>query len=126
MNDITIKAAATGRTAYQVVPDPDDPIILQIDGKLTRVLDISATGFTLPGQVVQAGRRYPFSLDLPTAKVPVTGYVDALPEQSDDYLQCMFVNLSTDEADSIHHYVLIRQKEAIRSIRATGSSHTGF
>ncbi|NND92869.1 MAG: PilZ domain-containing protein [Granulosicoccus sp.] len=126
MNDITIKAAASGRTAYQVVPDPDDPIILQIDGKLTRVLDISATGFSLPVEIVASGRRYPFSLDLPSANVPVAGYVDAMPDKKGEFIQCVFVNLTPEESDCIHQYVLKRQKEAIRSIRSSGSSSTGF
>lgn len=126
MNDITVKAVVTGRAAYQVVPDPDDPIILQIDGKLSRILDISASGFTMPSGIVTAGRRYPFSLDLPSAKIPVGGYVDALPAQPDDAIQCAFVNLSVEEADAIHHYVLIRQKDALRSIRSSGSSSSGF
>lgn len=126
MNDITVKAVATGRMAYQVVPDPDDPVILQIDSKLSRVLDISATGFNMPGGIVSAGRRYPFNLDLPTAKRAVKGYVDVLPEQAGEQLQCVFVNLSAEEAESIHQYVLIRQKDAIRSIRTGGSSNNGF
>lgn len=121
MNGISVKAATSGRTAYQVVPDPDDPIILQIDGKLSRVLDISANAFTLPIEVVTAGRRYPFSLDLPTAKLAITGYVDALPDDGSGQLQCVFVNLSNEEADRIHQYVLVRQKEVIRAMRAAKS-----
>ncbi len=119
MNDITVHAAISGRTAYQVVPDPDDPIILQIEGKLSRVLDISANGFTLPGEIVAQGRRYPFSLDLPTGQVPISGYVDVLPENETGQIQCLFVNLAPEEAESVHRYVLIRQKEAIRSLRAS-------
>jgi len=123
MNDITINSVASGRTAYQVVPDPNDPIILQIEGKLTRVLDVSANGFTLPADVVTPGRRYPFSLDLPTGQAPVSGYVDALPQKGNDEVQCLFVNLVPEETDAIHQYVLIRQKEAIRSIRAAKSGN---
>jgi len=61
MNDITVQAVKSGRTAYQVVPNPDDPIILQIDGKLSRVLEISANGFSLPADVISSGRRFPFN-----------------------------------------------------------------
>ena len=121
MNDITVNAVTSSRTAYQVVPDPDDPIILQIDGNLSGVLEISASGFSIPPNVVASGRRYPFSLDLPTAKNPVAGYADVLPESDDVPMQCLFVNLTLEEADAIHQYVLIRQKEAIRSIRAAKS-----
>jgi hypothetical protein len=118
MNDITVNAVSSGRTAYQVVPDPDDPIILQIEGRLSRVLDISANGFSMPEQLVEPGRRYPFSLDLPTAQVPVSGYVDVLPSGEHGDTECRFVNLSLEDIESVHHYVLIRQKVAIRSLRA--------
>ncbi|MEE9320888.1 MAG: PilZ domain-containing protein [Granulosicoccus sp.] len=118
MNDITIDAAVTGRDAYRVVQDPNDPIILQLDGNLSRVLDISASGFSAPPDVVPAGRRYAFSLDLPTATRPLAGYVDVLPQSPNGHLHCKFVDLSTEDLDTLHHYVLIRQKEAIRSIRA--------
>ena len=118
MNDITIKAKVTGRTAYAVVPDPDDPIILQIDGQLIPVLEISASGFTLPPESINWGRRYPFNLDLPTAKTSIGGYVDVLSDNKTGPIQCLFVNLLSDEIDALHEYVLIRQKAAIRSLRA--------
>lgn len=117
MNSITVTARTGGRSAYRVVPDPDDPVILQLDGHLTRVLDLSAAGFSCPPDVVQPGRRYPYSMDLPTAKVPLKGYVDALPETHNGQLHCKFVELSVDELDTLHHYVLVRQKEAIRALR---------
>jgi len=85
---------------------------------LSRVLDVSANGFTLPREVVAPGRRYPFSLDLPTGQIPISGYVDVLPQDEEMHVQCVFVSLSSEEGDSIHQYVLIRQKEAIRSLRA--------
>ena len=118
MNEITVNAVNSGRNAYRVVPDPDDPIILQIEGRLSRVLDISANGFTMPDQLVSPGRRYPFSLDLPTAQVPISGYVDVLPVSEEGETECRFVNLAPEEAETIHRYVLIRQKVAIRSLRA--------
>ncbi|MFK7993794.1 MAG: hypothetical protein AB8B87_06635 [Granulosicoccus sp.] len=121
MNEIVIKAVSSGRTAYPVVPDPDNPIILQIDGRLMRVLDISASGFTLPADVIASGRRYPFSMDLPTAGRSIGGYVDVLPSDDDEPLQCRFVNLLAEEQDALHQYALIRQKDAIRSLRTAAS-----
>lgn len=118
MNNINVVAAPSHRAAYRVVPDRDDPIILQLDGKLTRVLDISATGFSSPAEVVRPGRRYPFSIDLPTSAAPIHGYVDVLPELENSHLNCQFVDLSAEELDLLHLYVLIRQKEAIRALKA--------
>ena len=121
MNDIIIKTVPSGRTAYPVVPDPDDPIILQIDGKLMRVLNVSASGFTLPENVIASGRRYPFSLDLPTAGRSIGGYVDILPATENEQLQCKFINLLPEEQDALHRYALLRQKTAIRSLRDSSS-----
>ena len=118
MSYITVKAPPGGRTAYAVLPDPDDPVILQLDGRLVRVLDISASGVSVPLESVAPGRRYPFSLDLPSARIPIGGYIDVLPDDAAGFLTGRFVELAPDELDALHHYVLIRQKEAIRSLRA--------
>lgn len=121
MNEISVHAPSSGRAAYAVVPDPDDPVILQLDGNLTRVLEISAVGFSAKKDAAKPGRRYPFSVDLPTYRRPISGYVDVLPDTRDDELTCRFVDLADDQLDALHQYVLARQKEAIRAIRS-GSS----
>jgi len=91
MNEISVQAPSSGRAAYSVVPNPDEPVILQLDGNLARVLEISAVGFSAPSDA-------------------------AKPE-----LNCRFVDLGADHVDALHHYVLVRQKEVIRALRA-GSS----
>ena len=118
MSRIVVKGPAGIGTAYAVLPNPDDPVILQLDGRLVRVLDISAEGLSVPPGAVAAGRRYPFSLDLPSARRPIGGYVDVLTEDEPGALRGRFVELSAEELDALHHYVLVRQKEAIRSLRA--------
>lgn len=121
MNRISVHAPSSGRTAYSVVPDPDDPVILQLDGNLARVLEISAAGFSASKDAAKPGRRYPFSVDLPTYRRPISGYVDVLPDTRNDELTCRFVDLTDDQSDALHQYVLARQKEAIRAIRSSGS-----
>ncbi|PIE36537.1 MAG: hypothetical protein CSA54_04165 [Gammaproteobacteria bacterium] len=119
MSTISLSGKPSGHKAYRVVPDPDDPIILQIDGKLCQVMEISATGFNTPDDVVTRGRRYPFSMDLPTSMTPINGYVDVLDEGVNSKgLGYRFVDLATEELDALHHYVLVRQKQAIRALRA--------
>ncbi len=121
MSTVTVSSNGTGRTAYRVVPDRDDPVILQIDGSLCRVLDISAKGFTCPEGDIKQGRRYQFKLDLPTVTTSIAGYVDVLPGSDSGLLQCLFVELSVAELDMLHHYVLVRQKEALRGLRSSSS-----
>ena len=53
----------------------------------------------------------------------MSGYVDVLPDGADGgALNARFVDLSADELEVLHHYVLVRQKEAIRSLRAGHSA----
>ena len=122
MSEITVQAPSSGRTAYSVVPNPDEPVILQLDGNLARILEISAVGFSAPFDSAKPGRRYPFSVHLPTYKRPISGYVDVLPDTHDDELSCRFVDLSEEHTEALHQYVLIRQKEAIRALRAGASA----
>lgn len=126
MNEIAVHAPSTGRTAYAVVPNPDEPVILQLDGNLSRVLEISASGFTAPLDAAKPGRRYPFSIDIPTHRQPISGYVDALPDTRNDELTCRFVDLAAEQLDALHHYVLVRQKEAIRALRMGSEGTSSF
>jgi len=118
MSTITVFSNSSGRSAYRVVPNPDDPVILQVDGRLCRVLEISATGFTCPEGDIKSGRRYEYKLDLPTTVHQIAGYVDVLPGRDDGVLHCLFVQPSIEELDKLHHYVLVRQKEALRGLKS--------
>lgn len=117
MSTITFSGKITGQAAYRVVPDPDEPIILQVDGKLCRVHEISAAGFTCPSDSIKSGRRVRFSLGLPTVSDDIEGYVDVQPLGQNGHLRCQFVELATEEIDRLHHYALVRQKQVLRSIR---------
>ena len=117
MNVINVAAKPSGRTAYRVVPDRDDPVIFQIDGSLTRVMEISAQCVLAPVTDLKLGRRYPFSLDVPTSSIGISGYVDVLSELDNGDVVCLFVDLAPDELDQIHRYVLFRQKQVLRQMR---------
>ncbi|MBX2880501.1 MAG: hypothetical protein KTR32_11240 [Granulosicoccus sp.] len=117
MSTITVTSRASGRASYSVPPDPDDPVILQIDGHLIRVVEIGATGLIAASEHLKVGRRYPFSIDVPTANMPIAGYIDVLPDSDSPKLVCQFVDLSAEDVDTLHHYVLVRQKQAIRGLR---------
>lgn len=118
MTDITFSGIQTGQSAYQVVPDPDEPVILQLNGQLCRVEEISAYGFTCRADRVESGRRTRFSLGLPTVSNDIEGYVDVLPHGDNRRLQCRFAELSAETIDMLHHYALVRQKEVLRSLRS--------
>jgi len=117
MNVINVTAKPSGSTAYRVVPDSDDPVILQIDGALTRVMEISAQCVIAPLTDIKLGRRYPFNLDLPSSRLGISGYIDVLPELENEDVVCLFADLSPEDLDQLHRYVLLRQKQVIRQLR---------
>ncbi len=122
MNDISSSIdAGTDRAAYRVVPDPDDPVILQLDGMLARVLDISANGFSCIASHVKQNMRYSIKLDLPTEVRAIHTYGDVNLVSDDGLVRCQFAGLEEDEQEMLHRYVLHRQKAAINAIKSTQS-----
>ena len=111
--------AGTDRAAYRVAPDPDDPVILQLDGVLTRVLDISANGFSCIAAHVKEHMRYAVKLDLPTEPGLIRAYSDVNVIMDDGMVRCQFVGLREEDQEQLHRYVLERQKSAINAIKAS-------
>ncbi len=119
MNDFSSSIdAGTDRGAYRVVPDTNDPVILQLDGVLTRVLDISATGFSCIAEHVKSNMRYSVKLDLPTESGIIKTYGDVSEISEDTMVRCQFVGLNEDDQEMLHRYVLLRQKSAINLIKS--------
>lgn len=108
----------SNRANYRVVPDRDEPVILQVDGDLARVFDISAGGFSCLCDGVQVGMRYRVVLDLPDSDDPIAAFADVVRIDENNVYSFRFVNLSEVEADKLHRYVLRRQKRVIKAIRA--------
>ena len=103
--------------AYRVVPDPDDPVIFQIQDRLAKVLDISASSVTTVAGELAPGQRFRFVLDLPTSPKPIEGLMETSLRTENGKISCKFLELTPDQIDQIHHYALQRQKQAIRSLR---------
>ncbi len=119
MNDYaSIIDAGTDRAAYRVTPDPNDPVILQLDGTLTRVLDISANGISCIAPHVKSNMRYAIKLDLPTEQGVINTYVDVSVISDESIVRCQFIGLKEEDQEMLHRYVLHRQKSAITSFRS--------
>ncbi|MDO6461042.1 hypothetical protein Q4485_10070 [Granulosicoccaceae sp. 1_MG-2023] len=112
--------AGRERSAYRVVPDPDDPVILQLDGLLVRVLDISANGFSCVAGNVQQNMRYSVKVDLPSEPGVITAFADVNLITEDGVARCQFVGLREEAQEGLHRYVLLRQKAAINAIKSGG------
>lgn len=115
INVVTPEVQST--EAYRVVPDPDDPVIFQIQDRLAKVLDISASGITTVAGELAPAQRFRFVLDLPSSSNPIDGMIETSSRIENGRIRCKFLDLTPDQIDQIHHYALARQKQAIRSLQ---------
>lgn len=107
----------SSRGAYRVVPDRDDPVLLQVEGGLVRLLDISATGFSCLADSLTEGMRYRIKLNLPDYPEEIEAFADVVTIDESSVARCRFFDLNELQQDWLHRYVLIRQKRAIKATR---------
>ncbi len=105
------------RMAYRVVPDRNDPVILQVEAKLVRVINISAGGVSCASEHIHPGKHYPARVNLPDESADIPCELEALCKDKRNLLHCRFLGMDARHVDRLHHYVLERQKSAIKSVR---------
>ena len=108
------KAPKEARQAYRVSPDPDNPIILNLEGQSLEVLEISSGGIAFKNQGFNAGDTFQADFVLPTGNA-INTQIKILRIDEDDICRCNFLDLDMKAEDSLHRYVLIRQKDDLRS-----------
>ena len=107
----------TDRMAYRVVPDKNDPVILHANGKLLRVVDISAGGVSCIAEGIDVGQKYAARINLPDGFIDIRCELEVLNKDSDKLFHCQFNDMDGSDSDRMHRYVLERQKVAIKQVR---------
>lgn len=108
------------RADFRVIPDSNNPVILQVEGKLVTVCDISAGGVSFRGHgsdTYKMGMRYRVRMDLPDHGDVIHVNVDTLRVDKRDVWFCHFADLTPEQEDRIHQYVLERQKRDIKLVK---------
>ena len=108
------RAPDEARQAYRVTPDPDNPLFLNMAGKSLEILEISSSGLALKNQGFKAETSHMIDFVLPTGGAIKTR-IKILRVDEEDICRCNFVNLDIESEDALHHYVLVRQKDDLRS-----------
>lgn len=102
------------RQAYRVVPDPDNPLFLNMGGKSLEILEISSSGVAFKNQGFKAETSHMIDFVLPTGGAIKTR-IKVLRIDEEDICRCNFVHLEVESEDALHRYVLVRQKDDLRS-----------
>ncbi len=109
-----MQAPDEARQAYRVTPDPENPLLLDLEGNSLKIVEISSGGLAFKNQGLKEGSSHSIDFVLPTGGAIKTR-IKILRIDGEGICRCIFVNLDVASEDSLHHYVLVRQKDDLRS-----------
>ena len=102
------------RGSYRVKPPMNEPILIRINNEKFRLIDIGALGFSFENKDFQVNDEYDvdFYIEGYIRKIIAKMYIVAIDEQ--DICHCAFQELSEDDFEAIHKYMLEKQKAESR------------
>ena len=109
-----LKAPDEARQAYRVAPDSENPLFLNMEGNSLEIVEISSGGLAFKNQGLKAGSTYMIDFVLPTGG-GIRTRIKILRIDEEDICRCNFIDLNVESEDSLHRYVLVRQKDDLRS-----------
>lgn len=106
------------RTTFRVTPTESFPIHLNVDGQDIEAVDISAGGISFEisfeNKEFKIGSSYPIKFHVPH-NGDVKARVKIVRINDKNICGAQFYDLTSYEEDALHHYVLKRQKESMKS-----------
>ena len=109
-----LKVPEEARQSYRIAPDPEDPLFLNLDGNLLEIVEISSGGLAFKNQGLKENSSYMIDFVLPTGGIIKTR-IKILRIDDEDVCRCNFLDLDVESEDALHRYVLVRQKDDLRS-----------
>ena len=103
------------RQAFRILPDPDDPISLSVDGKDVNVTEISSTGLAFQNEGFKSEDVFKVRFFLPKVFTEISANLEILRVDEEGICRCLLKDMDQDAEDAIHHYVLLRQKDDLQS-----------
>jgi hypothetical protein len=109
-----IKPETDCRRAYRINPSTDEPIHVEIQGKLLEVVDISSGGLSIRNEGLPFKQPFDITFRLPILEEDVVTKMSLIRPGEENIAHGQFVGLSEEMEDLIHKYVLDRQKEDLQ------------
>ncbi|MGY8714583.1 MAG: PilZ domain-containing protein, partial [Verrucomicrobiia bacterium] len=88
------------------------PILLKIGSTPLSASDISASGVSFPNEDFKLGEKYSMELTLPNEQI-MKLETEILKIDEKNICRCKIMGLDPDQEDTIHYYILARQKEEL-------------
>jgi c-di-GMP-binding flagellar brake protein YcgR len=114
--DEPAREASERRESFRIGSDPQNPVLVTIDGVDYTAANLSAGGLAIRAPELQAGQKYSIRLQLPDSPVILTeiAVINATPQ---GLCRCKFMQLSAVSRNALHRYILDREKQRIRKTR---------
>jgi PilZ domain-containing protein len=109
-----LKAPEEARQAYRIAPDPENPLFLNLEGNSLEIVEISSGGLAFKNLGFKADSSYTVDFVLPTGG-RIQTRIKILRIDEENICRCNFIDLDVQSEDSLHRYVLVRQKDDLRS-----------
>jgi len=103
------------RLYYRVSPSASAAIVFEFGGEKVKVIDISAGGLAFKSKNFKKGDSQLIELLLHPQQEPISIILKINEIDDQNICHCRFIETREDDAETIHQYVLKRQKEIIQS-----------
>ena len=101
------------RGSFRVYPSKENPVSLKVGGTSLNAVDISAGGISFDNKNFKLGATYSMEMVLPQGRGAFNAKTEILKIDDKDVCRCKILGLSPDQEDTVHSYILARQKEEI-------------
>lgn len=108
------------RGAFRVQPSSTNPVDFNLEGHEHTVVDISSGGLSFKNIDFSVGDIFPVDFNLPYGIGRIETSIEILKVDKNDFCRCRFGDLTDEQEDVIHRYVLIRQKEQLEEKKIGG------
>lgn len=125
--DQVIHSSADQRSSFRYELENADGINMELCGTTVPLINLSAEGAAFPntsfktGDTAQAGILLTQPWIRYACLIKVT--IEVVDVDENNVCRCLFKNCSEEDKETIHKYILERQKADLRKLRKNDSSH---
>ena len=101
------------RGTFRVYPSKENPVSLKVGGTSLDAVDICSGGISFDNKNFKLGATYSMEMVLPQGRGTFNAKTEILKIDDTDVCRCKILGLSPDQEDTVHSYILARQKEEI-------------
>ncbi len=119
--------SSSRRESFRLESEALGPLIATYKGQTAQIVDISAGGISFECRSCQEGETGDLQLELPGKQIEhVSISIKIIKITNGLICHCEFKTIGTDEAETIHRYILYRQIESRRKLRTIGDKQTDY